>query len=1068
MKSKMKTEIKSNKKSNSLTRKDFLLTSAFLGSVAAVATSCKKVSDKLANISNKYDEDKDFVYPLSQPENIIYSVCLQCHISCAIKTKLLDGMLVKVDGNPYSGQNMIFNLDYDILPQNAAGIDGKVCPKGQSAVQTNYDPYRIIKVLKRNGPRGSNKWKTISFDDAINEIVDGGKLFSDIGENQKIDGFKDVFAISDPAVMSELKSDASKVGKKEMTVSDFKNKHSGHLNGLIDPDHPDLGPINNQFVFMAGRIEHGRKELAKRMVNDSFGSINWYEHTSICEQSHHIAYERTSMKYTVDKEAGKGSWGSGKTHMKPDLLNSEFVIFFGTGAFEANFGVVPMAEKVTKSLRDRNFKYAVVDPRFSKTAAKAKWWVPITPGKDGLFGMGMIRWIIENERFDLKFLENANKAAANADGETCWSDASYLVKIEDGKPTKYLKADEAGVGEGYQFVVSREGVLSAVTPGEDEIAVEGDIFVETKVAGIQVKTSLQILKDSVFSRSLGDYAGLCGVSQDVITKLADEFTSHGKKAVAEFYRGPVQHSNGFYNAQALIHLNLLIGNIDWKGGLSVGGGHWHEFGDKAHGPYEMAKLHPDKLGNFGIRVNKEKVDYAKTTLAGEGYPAKRPWYPLSNNVYQEIIPAAGDGYPYNIKILFNHMGAPTYSCPAGHKQIEILKDVKKIPLFISSDIIIGETTMYADYVFPDVTFMERFGTPHVTPDVQVVTSKVRQPVAPPATEVVKIDGEEMHISMEAVFLAIGKKMKLSGFGKNAFEDGMDFNRPEDYFLKLVANIGYGDKPEDEDIVPDASNDEIELFKKCRRFLPKTVYDYEKWKNAVKPEDWKRTVYVLNRGGRFEQFAKAYKGDKLAHQFKNSVRFYLEDVAAIKNSGTGENFLGYPIYDEPKDFVGNKLQNNGYDLQLITYKEISHAHTRTISNYWNLSLMDENWVMINSLDAKKKGLRDGDVVRITSSSNPDGIIDLGNGEIIDLTVKVKVAEGVRPGVASVSHHFGHWAYGGKDIVVDGATIKGDKRRIKGITPNPLMLVDPVLKNSGITDPIGASASFFESFVKLVKV
>ena len=131
-------------------------------------------------------------------------------------------------------------------------------------------------------------------------------------------------------------------------------------------------------------------------------------------------------------------------------------------------------------------------------------------------------------------------------------------------------------------------------------------------------------------------------------------------------------------------------------------------------------------------------------------------------------------------------------------------------------------------------------------------------------------------------------------------------------------------------------------------------------------------------------------------------------------------------------------------------------------------MDENWVMINSLDAKKKGLRDGDMVKITSVSNPEGIIDLGNGEIIDLTVKVKVAEGVRPGVASVSHHFGHWAYGGSDIVVDGTSIKGDKRRTKGITPNPLMLVDPILKNTGITDPIGASASFFESFVKLVKV
>ncbi|MEF9426832.1 MAG: hypothetical protein L0956_06555, partial [Candidatus Mariimomonas ferrooxydans] len=65
---------------------------------------------------------------------------------------------------------MIFNLDYDMSPINAAGIDGKICPKGQSAVQTNYDPYRIIKVLKRSGPRGSNKWKTISFETAINEV----------------------------------------------------------------------------------------------------------------------------------------------------------------------------------------------------------------------------------------------------------------------------------------------------------------------------------------------------------------------------------------------------------------------------------------------------------------------------------------------------------------------------------------------------------------------------------------------------------------------------------------------------------------------------------------------------------------------------------------------------------------------------------------------------------------------------------------------------------------------------------------------------------------------------------
>ncbi len=1054
------------KSNNKITRKDFLVTTAFLGSVSLLATQCKRASEKLINIENKAEEDKDYVYPLSQPENIIYSTCLNCHIACANKAKLLDGQLVKLDGNPYSGQNMIFNLNYDDSPLETAGIDGKICPKGQAAVQTNYDPYRLIKVLKRNGPRGSNKWKTISFKDAINEVVEGGKLFSDIGENQDISGFRDVFAIKDPDIFSEMKSDVSKIGSKDMTVSEFKSKHSSNLGSMIDPDHPDFGPVNNQFVFMAGRIEHGRKELAKRFVNDSFGSINWISHTSICEQSHHIAYEQITKTYKVDSEKGTGKFDKGKTHMKPDLLNSEFVIFFGTGAFEANFGVVHMAEKVTKSLRDRNFKFAVVDPRFSKTAAKAKWWVPIIPGKDGAYAMGMIRWIMENERYDLKFLENANKAAANTDGETTWSDASYLVKIEDGKPTKYLRADEAGLGEGYQFVVIRDGSPIAVTPGDEETAVEGDLFVDTEIEGIKVKSSLQVLKDSVFSRSIAEYAEISGIKAESIETLANEFTSHGKKAVVEFYRGPVQHTNGFYNAQSLIILNMLIGNIDWKGGLSKGGGHWHEFGDKA-GPYDIAKLHPGKVSKFGINLSKEKWDYSKTTLFGEGYPSKRPWYPLSNDVFQEIIPSAGDGYPYNIKILFNHKGAPTYSCPAGHKQIEILKDVKKIPLFISCDIVVGETSMYADYIFPDLTFLERWGTPHVSPDVQTVVSKIRQPVVAPATEVVKVDGEEMPISMEAIFLAIASKLKMSGFGKGAFDEGMNFTRPEDYFIKLAANIGYGDKPEGESIVPDASNAEIELFKKCRRYLPRSVYDYERWKKAVKPEDWKRVVYVLNRGGRYENFEKAYKGKYLAHQFKNMVRFYLEGVAAIKHYGTGENFSGFPIYEELKDSHGNIIKADE-DFQLITYKEMAHGHTRTIANYWNLALMSENWVMINSVDATRLGVKDGEMVRITSSSNPEGIIDLGNGEIVDLKVKVKVAEGIRPGVASISHSFGHWAYGGSDVEVDGVVIKGDKRRIKGITPNPLMTVDPILKNTGLSDPIGASSSYFDSFVKLTKV
>ena len=38
----------------------------------------------------------------------------------------------------------------------------------------------------------------------------------------------------------------------------------------------------------------------------------------------------------------------------------------------------------------------------------------------------------------------------------------------------------------------------------------------------------------------------------------------------------------------------------------------------------------------------------------------------------------------------------------------------------------------------------------------------------------------------------------------------------------------------------------------------------------------------------------------------------------------------------------------------------------------------------------------------------------------------------------------------------------------MNPNPLMLADPVLKNVALTDKIGGSASFYDTFVKLIKV
>ncbi|NOZ50162.1 MAG: molybdopterin-dependent oxidoreductase [Chloroflexi bacterium] len=1051
---------------NQITRRDFMKTTAVVGGSLAVASAVDSAFHQMAGYSQHFSGVQAAGgYPLNDVENIIYSVCLQCHTGCTIKGKILNGVLVKIDGNPYSPMNLLPHLSYDTTPGEAAKVDARLCPKGQSGVQSLYDAYRITKVLKRVGKRGENKWEVIPFDQAINEVVNGGTF----ADGSKTPGLKEIRVVQDPDLMAALKADGMAVASGDMTLADFKSKHAAHLDLLIDPDHPDLGPKNNQFVFQAGRIEHGRKEFAKRWLKDAFGSINWYEHTSICEQSHHIATIQMTNKYK-----GGGKWGGGKEHLKPDFANAEMVIFFGTGAFEANFGPTPMSEMVTWSLAYRNMKMAVVDPRLSKTAAKAKWWLPVKPGTDAALALAMGRWIVENKRYDATYLSNANKPAAAADNETSWSNSTWLVKLEAGKPTRLLRPAEAGLGDVDGFIVSQGGTLLAFDPQDGDNAVEGDILAEGTVNGIQYKSAFQLYKEEVMAHSLEEWSHMCGIPVRKIEEVAREFTSHGKHVGVDMYRGPVQHTNGYYNGLAVLMLNVLVGTAGWTGGIGAGGGHWHEDGSKAKGPFNIVKgMHPGKAGSFGVTLTREKWHYEKSTLfKRDGYPAKRPWFPYTGNVYQEIIPSAAVGYPYSIRALFLHKGTPGFSAPAGNPTLAAIADPNVIPLVIADDIVIGETSMYADYLFPDTAIWERWGTPHITPAVQAKTSKFRQPMIDPLVEKVTVFGVEQPVSMEAVMLAIAEKMGLPGYGVNGFGDGMDLKTRQDYFLRMAANLAFGDKDDGSEAVPEADEEELRIFREARRHLPSVIFDEQRWKAVVGDESlWRRVVTLLNRGGRYEDFSKVYKGEKLGHPYSGPFNIFVDKVAAGYHSLTGEHFSGLPRSEPVKDASGQEVaqESDEFPFHLFTFKHIFGGQSRTVSNYWSqLGVATENYVLLNKLDADRLGLKDGDLVKVVSPSNPDGMWLLPNQEKKPVAGKVKVIQGIRPGTVAASWSFGHWAYGASNFVIDGEVVKGDPRRATGICVNAAMYEDPVLKNVSLTDPIGGSASFYDTPVNLVRV
>lgn len=366
--------------------------------------------------------------------------------------------------------------------------------------------------------------------------------------------------------------------------------------------------------------------------------------------------------------------------------------------------------------------------------------------------------------------------------------------------------------------------------------------------------------------------------------------------------------------------------------------------------------------------------------------------------------------------------------------------------------------------------MERWGAEHTSPDNNVKTGRIRQPMAAPIPEIVTVDGEEMPVSLEAMLIAIGKKLGLPGVGRRGFGSKGDFDRPEDYYLKLMANLAWGDKEDGSEAVPAASDEEMAILRLARAHLPPAIFEEARWKAAVGNDEtlWGRVVYLLNRGGRFEHLSQSYRADgKLAYPFGNLFHLFIEPVAQARHPMTGQRFDGLPHYSPARNGLGEVAEDVDMPLQLITFKEITGGQSRTVASYWLSAILPENFVLINKVDADARGIHDGDLVKLVSKSNPRGVWDLGHGNFRSVTGKARVLQGIRPGTVAVSWHYGHWAYGSSDVVVNGQTITGDPRRGTGICTNAVLRVDDATRNTALTDPVGGSVSFYDTRVDVLR-
>ncbi len=83
------------------------------------------------------------------------TICSLCPGGCGIQVRLIDGIPVSVKGNRF-------------YPINLGGM----CPLGVNALHELYNPDRVKMPLRRSGDRGSGKWESVTWDDALKTVSD--------------------------------------------------------------------------------------------------------------------------------------------------------------------------------------------------------------------------------------------------------------------------------------------------------------------------------------------------------------------------------------------------------------------------------------------------------------------------------------------------------------------------------------------------------------------------------------------------------------------------------------------------------------------------------------------------------------------------------------------------------------------------------------------------------------------------------------------------------------------------------------------------------------------------------
>jgi anaerobic selenocysteine-containing dehydrogenase len=482
---------------------------------------------------------------------------------------------------------------------------------------------------------------------------------------------------------------------------------------------------------------------------------------------------------------------------------------------------------------------------------------------------------------------------------------------------------------------------------------------------------------------LRDYApsqveAITGVPVDTVTRLAREFATT-PPAVAIANRSASMQSNGLFNQMAVEALNALVGSIDKRGGLMV----------QRAAPYlPWPDVRLDAAAEAGL--SQPRVDHAGTER-----------YPLAESVYQQLPQSIADSNPYPVNALFLYYTNPLFASP----EVEPVREaLKKVPFIVSFSPFLDDSSMYADLILPDHTYLERLQDVEMVPSTGYPVVGLRQPVVAPLFDT-RNSGD--------VLIQVAKK--LGGTVALAFP-WQDFAEVLQYRVNGLWRSEQGD------IIATEYQFFWEEFRR-RSFWSDPPYRFGEWSRVFQTPS-----------GRYEFYGQGLKADLAAAAGGEDRIDVLLAKMGIQARGD-EAFL--PHYEPPRS-VGDPAE---YPFFLNTYKLMTHAEGRGANQPHLQEMLGtflnrawDSWLEINPKIAQHLGISDGDEVWVESST----------GE--RLKVRAVLYEGARPDVVNIPFELGHEAY--------GRWAKG-----RGVNPNRLVVND--------TNPLTGSLHPFATRVKVYR-